>query len=502
GADTYIVKSSGASGEIAFGTKSGVIQVRIGQAIVPTDAFGQMWLQFTASDRRRYVPAWKLLEGQVDKQDIEGRIVLVGTSAAGLFDLRTTPLDGAVPGVEIHAQAIEQMLTGSYLQRPDLATGLETIALVLFGVLMALAVYVTGALWSAVLGTAILALGIVGSWAAYVGPGWLFDPIYPTLALTLLYIVTTGFVYVRTEIERNRVRHAFSHYMAPAVVEELARNPEKLKLGGESRCVTLLFCDVRGFSSIAERLDAQALTQFLNRLLTPLSNTILEHRGTIDKYIGDAIMAFWNAPLDDSAHADNACRVSLAMVQDLVRLNGAWEAEAVAKGTHHVPVRIGIGLNTADCCVGNLGSERRFDYSVIGDGVNVASRLEGQSKIYGVPIVVGEATMRAAADFAFLELDLLSVMGKQEAIHIYALLGDKGYRESSEFRALARHHNAMLAAYRGRRFDDALALIEPAKAAGGAQLTTLYDLYAKRIAAFLHTPPPLAWDGRAISESK
>ncbi len=440
GAGTFVVKASGASGEEAFGSKTGIVALRAGALEIPTDGNGQVWIQFTRTDPRRFISAVDLLEGRADPSDIEGRIVLVGTSAAGLFDLRTTPLDPAVPGVEVHAQAIEQIVLGTHLRRPDFATGAEIFVLLVLGGLLAAAVYVTGALMSAFVGAAALAISVGSSWAAYRGFGWLLDPVYPGMALTFLYISTTVYLYLRTERERRRVRNAFSHYMAPALVAELAADPSKLKLGGEMREVTLMFCDVRGFTALSEKLDAEQVTRFLNRLLTPLSEEIMTARGTIDKYMGDGIMAFWNAPLDDAEHALNACRAATRMLGVVERLNREWAAEAAAEGRPHAPVRIGIGINTAVCCVGNLGSEHRFDYSVVGDGVNIAARLEGRSKTYGVPVVVGEETARRAPQLGFVELDYVSVHGRSEALRVFGLLGDGDWgADPAAGELLARH---------------------------------------------------------------
>ena len=502
GAGTIIVKSSGASGEEAFGANTGVVAMRVGALEIPTDAQGQIWVHFTPTDPRRFISAADLLAGTVERSEIEGRIILIGTSAAGLFDLRTTPLDAAVPGVEVHAQAIEQILLGEHLRRPDFATGVEIVVLVVFGVMLATAVYLTGALWSALIGFMTLVAAVGSSWAAYRGFGWLFDPVYPALSLTVLYIATTVYLYLHTEGERRRVRNAFSHYMAPALVAELAADPTKLKLGGEMREVTLMFCDVRGFTAISERLDATQLTRFLNRLLTPLTESILDNRGTIDKYMGDAIMAFWNAPLDDADHARNACRAAAGMLTDLERLNSEWAVEAAAEGRKHTPVRIGIGINTADCCVGNLGSEHRFDYSVVGDGVNIASRLEGRSKTYGMPIVVGEATAALVPELAFLEIDFVSVHGRVEPLHIYGLMGDAQRAKDPDFIRLRDCHDAMLAAFRSRRFDDAERLLGETHAAGGPGLAALYKGYAERIAEFKAVPPPPDWNGSSIADSK
>ena len=502
GASTYMVKSSGASGEKAFGEKTGIVKIRVGDFEIPTEADGQMWIRFTPEAKERYLPAWKVLNGEIGREEIEGRILLIGTSAAGLLDLRATPLDASVPGVSLHAQAIEQILQGSFLQRPDFATAAELLYILVIGLLIAFLIYRMGALGSAVLGGAAVAAVIGISWYAFDAFGWLVDPIYPAVALTAIYLVGTLVVFLRTERERNRVRHAFSHYMAPALVERLANDPSRLKLGGETRDMTLLFSDVRGFTGISEGLDAEELTRFLNSLFTPLSNIILEEQGTIDKFMGDAVMAFWNAPLDDSLHPSHACSAALRMMREMETLNERWREEAEAKGRPFKPVQLGIGLNTGICCVGNLGSETRFDYSVIGDNVNVASRLEGQSKTYDVGTVVGESTTARAPDFAFLELDLLKVKGKTEATRIFALLGDTALKQSPNFITLAERHGEFLARYRAKDWDAAEALSRECERLNTSRLDRLYALYRERIDYFRTNPPPPQWDGTAEALSK
>ena len=502
GASTYIVKSSGASSETSFGEKTGIVEIRIGDYEVPTEADGQMWIRFTHQAKERYLPAWRVLNGDIGKEDIEGRLAIIGTSAAGLLDLRATPLEASVPGVELHAQAIEQILQGSFLQRPDFATPAELLYILVLGLLIAFLIYRMGAIGSAVLGGIAVAAVIGVSWYAFAAFGWLVDPIYPAIALTAIYLTGTLFVFLRTERERNRVRDAFGHYMAPALVERLADDPSRLKLGGEIRDMTLLFSDVRGFTAISEGLDAEELTYFLNSLFTPLSKIILEEQGTIDKFMGDAVMAFWNAPLDDNEHASHACRAALRIMQQMPDLNERWRGEAEAKGRSFNPVKIGIGLNTGVCCVGNLGSETRFDYSVIGDNVNVASRLEGQSKTYDVVIIVGESTTARAPDFAFLELDLLKVKGKTEATRIFALLGDSELKHSQRFIDLSGRHGEFLQRYRAKDWDTAESVVRDCERLNGAGLYRLYALYRERIAFFRHNPPPAHWDGTAEALGK
>jgi len=290
--------------------------------------------------------------------------------------------------------------------------------------------------------------------------------------------------------------------MAPALVERLAGDPSQLKLGGESRDMTLLFSDVRGFTTISEGLEAEELTRFLNSLFTPLSNIILDEQGTIDKFMGDAVMAFWNAPLDDSAHPSHACNAALRMMREMKLLNESWRGEAEAKGKPFEPVRLGIGLNTGICCVGNLGTETRFDYSVIGDNVNIASRLEGQSKTYDVGAVVGESTTARAPDFAFLELDLLKVKGKTAATRVFALLGDSALKHSQNFIALSERHKEFLARFRAQNWDEAEALSWECQKMNSSSLDRLYALYRERIAFFRINPPPPQWDGTAEALSK
>jgi adenylate cyclase len=446
GASSIVIKTAGASGEESFGAETGIAAIRIGEIEVATDGNGQLWPRFTKTDPRRFLPVWKVLAGEVPDAEIAGRIVIIGASAAGLLDLRSTPVDAAVPGVEVHVQAIEQMLVGDALSRPDFMTGAEVLYLIAIGSLMAFLIYRAGAALGATLGALTIAGVGTASWLAYARLGWLVDPVYPTIAVTLLYIAGTVYLYLRTEGERRRVRHAFSRYMSPDMVAELASDPGRLKLGGEIRDMTLLFADVRGFTSLSEGLDAQSLTRLVNRFLTPLSNVVLDHRGTIDKYMGDAVMAFWNAPLDDPEHARHAAAAALAMHGSLDDLNRDLVAEAAAAGTTARPIRIGIGLNTGACCVGNLGSEQRFDYSVIGDDVNVASRLQDLTKTYGVPIIAGESTQRAAPELAYLALGQINVRGKQSATTIFALLGDAERAQEPGFRMFKALHADLMAA--------------------------------------------------------
>ncbi len=504
-AGTYVLKGSNASGETAFGQQTGLNHIRVGDLEIPTDADGGIWLHFRPHDPRAYVPAWKVLAGEVDPDVFAGRIVLVGTSAPGLIDLRATPLDAAIPGVEIHAQAIEQIVQGAQngtsLSRPDYAMAVEIVLTLVLGLAFAFVIPRVKPLTSGVLGLVAMASLLIGGWLSFDRLGLLFDPTYPAVTVFLLVAGASTYVFRQTEKQRGEVRRAFSYYVSPMVVSEIIAHPEKLELGGAVRELTLLFCDVRNFTSISETMTAHELTTFINNLLTPLSDIILTNRGTIDKYMGDAIMAFWNAPLDDPDHAAHACQSAIAMVKRMKALNEEWRAAAEAAGKPHKDVAIGIGINSGDCCVGNLGSVQRFDYSAIGDDVNVASRLEGQSKVYGVPIVIGESSHNQLPGAQAIELDMMRVKGKVHPAKIYTLYEVLDGPQDG-FERLVPLHTAMLEAYRGRDWDGAEAAIARCEAVGVHRLAALYALYRGRIAEWRETPPPPDWDGTFTATSK
>jgi adenylate cyclase len=290
------------------------------------------------------------------------------------------------------------------------------------------------------------------------------------------------------------------------MVEQLARSPDKLVLGGEERRMTILFSDVRGFTTISEyyKDDPQGLTRLMNRFLTPLTNAIIERKGTIDKYIGDAIMAFWNAPVDDDDQEANACDAALAMLERAEELNGELKQEADASGGKYMPLRIGIGLNTGPCVVGNMGSDFRFNYSVLGDTVNVASRLEARTKDYRLKVVIGSRTAEIAKQkFATMEIDLIQVKGKSQPEAVFTVLGRAEVEQDQRCRELRDLNAQMLARYRKQDWDVALDLINRCrKLANGFEVAGLYDMYQERIAAYRADPPGADWDGVYEAESK
>lgn len=476
--------------------KAGVDSVVVAGVSIPTDRHARKWVHFADPDPARYVSAKDVLAGRVPSDRIKGKLVVVGTSATSLGDIKATPVSPAMPGVEVHAQLLETILAKSDLLRPNYALGAELVLLVVTGLLIIVLAPLAGALWTLLVGGAVVGALAAGSWHLYRTEGILLDVAFPALSGLLIYGLITYTKYFREEGSRKTIRRIFAQYLSSEVIERLAENPDQVRLGGELREMTIMFADVEGFTTISERLSVEALTALMNRVLTRMTTPILDYQGTIDKYIGDSAMAFWNAPLADPEHPAHACRAALQMLDEIDALNAELRTEAQEAGEEPVQVAIRIGLNSGECTVGNLGSEQHFNYSVLGDPVNLASRLEGQAKFYGCPIIVGEQTAHAAGDFAFLELDLIRVVGKTEAVRVYALLGDAARRSEPDFARLAEAHAEMLAAYRAADWSRAAdSLKRCRRLAGNLPLAKLYRIYEERLADTPRVQDVDAWDG-------
>jgi adenylate cyclase len=495
-----------ASAILVRSDNAGVRAVAVPGLEVPTDRNGQFWVHFNKTNPARYVSAKDVLQGQVPADRLRGRLVLIGTSAIGLLDIKTTPVEAAMPGVEVHAQILESVLTKTLLNHPNYAIGAELMVAVLFGLAIIIVAPLLSPTIVVVLGVLLVA-GLIGlSLFLFVAHNLLIDFTYPLISSWLIYLVLTFVNYFREQKQRQQIRSAFGFYLSPHMVEQLARSPEKLVLGGEERRMTILFSDVRGFTTISEHYkdDPQGLTHLMNRFLTPLTNAIIERKGTIDKYIGDAIMAFWNAPVDDAEQEANACDAALEMQARAAALNDELKREADANGGVYLPLRVGIGLNTGPCVVGNMGSDFRFNYSVLGDTVNVASRLEARTKDYRLPLVIGSRTAeRAGEKFATMEIDLIRVKGKKEPEAVFAVLGRAEIQQDPRCQELRALNAEMLAIFRKQKWDGALALIKRCRGvANGFDLDGFYDMYSERIATYRADPPPPNWDGVYEAETK
>ena len=362
--------------------------------------------------------------------------MLIGTSASGLLDLHATPLNANIAGVRIHAAVIDQIVSGRYLTRADWVQGLEILAFVIGGALLVVVVLRLGPVAGLLLATLLIVAMIGGAYEAFATKGWLIDATFPVFGALVTYGAMVYFQFSRTERDRRDLRRAFSHYVAPELLTRIERNADQLKLGGEQRDITVMFADMRGFTSFTEAHAPTETFAMLNRLFGALGAEIVSRSGTIDKFIGDAIMAFWNAPVDVADHARKGCEAALAMRRTLDNLNNDGRLTGIA---------IGIGLSTGDALVGNMGLESRFDYSAIGDSVNVASRVEGESKLVGFDIVASNSTRAAVPDFAWLEAGSVQLKGKSARLKVHILVGDATLAASAAFRALNEAHMAWLA---------------------------------------------------------
>lgn len=419
GATSYVVKASGASSEEAFGTRSGVTALRIGQIEVPTDANGQIWLRFTRSDPRRIISAASLFDGGVKRSEIEGRIVLVGTGAAGIFDLRTTPLDASITGVELYAQAIEQMLLGDHLRRPDFATGGELVLLVFAGLAMAFIVFHFGALWSAVFGAAMLSGAVASSWWVFKSFGLLFDPVYPVASLTCLWLVTTIYRYLQTETERMRVRETFGLYLTDEVVTAVLESSNGLQVEGEKRKVTMMMTDVRGFTSLSERLAPERVVTMLNCYLAAMVQIIQQYQGTIDEIIGDAIFVLFGAPIWKEDDAERAVACAVAMQLAIASVNERNRQDELPD------LEMGIGIHTGEVVVGNIGSAKRMKYGVVGKHVNLTSRIESYTT--GGQILISETTRQEVGPILRIgKQNQVEAKGIEHPVTVFEVLGIGG----------------------------------------------------------------------------
>jgi adenylate cyclase len=479
GAGTFVLKTSEASGEFSAGTLA-MTEFKVGQFQVPVTANGHLLIYYSHNDPSLYLSAKDLLNLSDEELAplIEGHIILFGTSAAGLRDIRITALGESVPGVFMHQQIIDQILSDAYLNRPDWATGAEIAALLIVTLIIAAILPSTGAVPSAIVG-AILSVAVGGgSWIAFDRYALLIDPVFPMLVSGLIFLLTTILMFAFAEREKRFIRGAFQRYLAPDLLRKLEEQPQSLRLGGEIRNMTMMFMDVRGFTPISEKLPPEEVVTFLNRLLSPLSEIIQKREGAIDKYIGDSIMAFWNAPLDVADHPVKAARAALDMIEIVKGLNErdafGFKAGMVELGE----VGIGIGLNSGPGCVGNMGSTSRFNYSVIGDAVNVASRIESSCKQVGWPILLSETTAKACHGMAILEAGSIALKGKAQPAALFALVGDEKLAQTSAWQELeALHTELAVKRTRGCENEEIKHLVKACLAATPVDLTAFYDSF-------------------------
>lgn len=498
GKSIYKLASHGERSEKGYGLQD----IKVGKYTIPTDENGHLRVYYSGHKQARYIPAWQVVEGSAPVERIKNSIVLVGTSAIGLLDLRSSPLDVVVPGVEIHAEIVEQILADQFLERPEFFDAIEVVAAVLVSLLIiALSPFLT-TLQLASIVSVLIAGAISGSLYLYRVDGLLLDPVYPSLTVLGIFTFSSIFANLRSELERRAVKNAFSHYISGDLMNDLMQDPDKLKLGGEVRNMSVMFTDVRDFTTISESMTPKALIKMMNDFLTPMTELVMDNRGTIDKYMGDAMMAFWNAPLDDADHARHACITALGMRTALEPVNVAQKQQAHDEGRTFHEIKAGIGIATGSCSVGNMGSKQRFAYSALGDTVNLGSRLEGQTKTYGVDIMASNGTYEAVPEFAWVELDLLAVKGRKEAERVRMLVGDETYAARPDFKKFLKNHTEMLTHYRAQDFKEAKKDLTKGRAMMEGQFEFLYDLYLERIKHYAKNPPNKNWGGVWVATSK
>jgi adenylate cyclase len=442
----------------------------------------------------RYVSAADVLTGRAPEALLKGTLVLVGTSAPGLVDLRATPVNPEYPGVEIHANLLKSILDGRFKSRPWWAFPIEAASILLVGLALSFGLAALSPLRAILTGVVVLAAAVGANYYLYSEMDLIFRLAMLIIVIVSVFVLNVAWGYFFEVRKGAALVSRFGEYVAPELVAEMAENPEKYNMDGESRELTVMFVDVRGFTTISEGLTPKQLREYINLYLTAMSEDIRSaHQGTLDKYIGDAVMAFWGAPVAFDDHASRGVATSLLMQQSARRLNDDF----IARGWP--ALKIGIGLNTGLMHVGDMGSNIRRAYTVMGDAVNLGSRLEGITKVYGVGIAVGESTRAATPEFAYRELDLVRVKGKHEPVAIFEPIALAKDTDAATLSELAQWQQA-LAAVRAQRWDQAEALLAALQRLSPQR--GLYALYVERIAYYRAQPPGDGWDGVTTFETK
>lgn len=406
GARNYILKALPGNG-------TGLAEVRIGAFTIPTTPGGEAWIHYREIDTARYLPAWKILSGQVADASLRGKIILVGTSAQGLMDLRASPLGGIMPGIEAHAQMLEQALTGHFLERPSWAVPVEALVILLGGFVLAVAWLTTGALVSAALAMAAAALAAGASWLAFVRHGLLLDPVMPVLSLALAYLTASVLRHVFSERRQRWVKAAFSRYVSPNLVTHLVDNPGQLELGGRRQACSFVFTDLAGFTGLMEKMDPGQAVSLLNDYLDRMINIAFRHEGTLDRIVGDAVAIMFSAPVEQADHPRRAVACALEMHRFASAYANALNAKGVAFGQTR------IGVHTGEVIVGNFGGPTIFDYRALGDPVNTASRLESLNKHLGTWICISEATRTDCPDVMMRPVGDIILKGKSQSLKVF-----------------------------------------------------------------------------------
>jgi adenylate cyclase len=467
--------------------KFGIEEIKIGDISIPTDETGRMLVNYYGPGRT--FPNYSvsdIIKSRLSPDTFKDKIVIVGATAIGIYDLRVTPYSSVYPGVEIHATAIDNILHGNFLHRSSGTALLDICVIVFCGLLIGIAVPRVKAVQGMILSLIVLiSFFLINTFIFSRYNLWL-NIIYPALTMMTIYLGITVYRYITEEREKKKIRGAFQYYLTASVINEMLKDPSKLKLGGDKKDLTVLFSDIRGFTTISEKLTPEDLVHLLNEYLTAMTNLVFKYDGLLDKYMGDAIMAVFGAPLDQPDHAVRACRTALGMMEELKRLQKKWADEG------RPVLDIGIGINSGDMVVGNMGSDMRFDYTVMGDMVNLGSRLEGINKEYGTNIVISEYTYGVVKDAFFCrELDSVRVKGKKLPVKIYELLGEK--KDAAKWEKAVSLFEEGLSKYKQGLWGEAIAAFR--KVLEVKQDDAPANLYIGRCEELKKNPPQGPWDG-------
>ena len=468
--------------------------VTIGEIAIPVDHNSGVLVPYIGKQKSfEYIPATDVLNKRSDKDVLNGKIILFGTSAPGLLDLRTIPLEPAYPGVEVHANIIQGILDGRILHAPGYTKGFEFILITFIGILLTFTLPMLSALYSTLVILGSIVLLISTNFYAWTNAQLVLPIAAPVLLVVLLFALQMTYGFFVESRGKRQLAHLFGQYVPPELVEEMSLKMEEINLDGEMREMSVLFSDVRGFTTISESLEPKELTDYINAFLTPITKVIHDNRGTIDKYMGDAVMAFWGAPLEDDQHALHALNAAIGIVERMKSLREEFSEK------HWPEIYVGVGVNTGHMNVGNKGSEFRVDYTILGDAVNLGSRLEGLTKIYGVDIITSEFTRHAVPEYEYRELDKVRVKGKDRPVSIYEPLGLLENISKDERKLLKQFHTA-IKQFRAQNWDAAereifaLSQLEPDR--------KIYKIYLDRIMFYRKHPPGEDWDGSFTHTSK
>ncbi len=471
----------------------GIEGIRMGERFIPTDEEGKMLINYLGPEKTfPHYSISDILHENLPKGTFNDKIVLVGATAIAIYDVRNTPFSPIYPGLEVHATVVDNILSEDFLEKPKWSVIYDVLAILMLGLLIGVVVRRLGALKGILFSTALFIIYIWITRWLFIHWGIWVNIVYPLLVLVLIYTSLTVYRYLTEERERKKIKGAFTYYVSSSVVNEMLKHPEKLKLGGDRRDLSVLFSDIRGFTTIAEGLTPEDLVHLLNEYLTVMTDIVFKYDGMLDKYMGDAIMAIYGAPLELPDHPIKACQSALEMMEELKRLNKKWTGEGKQ------PMDIGIGINTSPMMVGNMGSEQRFDFTVMGDSVNLGSRLEGANKSYKTNIIISEFTFERVKDeFVCMELDSVRVKGKTQPVRIYNLVG-KDVPATQE--RIINEFNQAVTLYRERKWDEAIHTFKNISATDPGLYAA--QLYVERCLDLKKNPPSADWDGVYVMTTK